>query len=70
MKVRHPQYGAGVVKTISEITAEIQFDDGTNAPSAPEPSGLEQAEPQAAIRGGTFRWRSSCSRFWRARFAD
>jgi hypothetical protein len=50
MKVRHPQYGIGVVKTISESTADIQFDDGKRT-VAPEQSGIDAAEPQAAVRG-------------------
>ena len=50
LRVRHPQYGVGVVKTISEATADIQFDDGKRM-VAPEPSGLEPAEPHAAVAG-------------------
>ncbi len=51
MKVRHPQYGTGRVKAIAEAFAEIQFDDGNQRSVAPEPSGLEPAEPHAAVGG-------------------
>jgi hypothetical protein len=50
MKVRHPQYGLGEVKTISETTADVLFSDGKRA-VAPEPSGLEPAEPQVVASG-------------------
>jgi len=51
MKVRHPQYGTGTVKAISEVTAEIQFDNGERRAIAPEPSGLDPAEPQVIVSG-------------------
>ena len=51
MRVRHPQYGSGTVKTISEVVAEIQFDDGTKRAVAPEPSGLEPLDPAVTVSG-------------------
>lgn len=51
MRVLHPQYGSGTVKAITETAADILFDDGAKRTVAPEQSGLEPAEPHAAVTG-------------------
>jgi hypothetical protein len=48
MKVRHPQYGVGVVRSLTEHTAEIAFDDAPRT-VAPASSDLESAEATATL---------------------
>ena len=50
LSVRHPQYGVGTVKTISEQTAEVRFSDAVRV-IEPELSGLVPAEPSVAVSG-------------------
>ena len=49
MKVNHPRYGIGVVKALTEHTADISFDD---APRTLDPASadLASAEPTATLR--------------------
>src|SRR2546427_7911136 len=49
-KVKHQQYGVGMVKSISEHAAEVRFDDALRT-VAPERSGMTPAEPSASIAG-------------------
>jgi hypothetical protein len=48
MKVRHPAHGLGVVKALTEHTADISFDDASRT-VAPTQSDLESADPTAML---------------------
>jgi hypothetical protein len=50
LKIRHPQYGIGIVKALNEHTAEIRFDDGTRT-IEPDMSGVTPAEPTVSVSG-------------------
>ncbi len=50
LRIKHPQYGVGTVKTIAEKSAEVRFDDAVRTID-PELSGIAPAEPHAAISG-------------------
>jgi hypothetical protein len=50
MKVKHPHHGIGVVRALTEHTAEIVFTEGTRSVS-PETSELEPVEARASVSG-------------------
>jgi len=50
MKVEHPDHGIGVVKVVSERSADVLFDGGLRTVS-PEVSHLQPAEPIITING-------------------
>ncbi len=49
MKVHHPQYGVGVVRSLTEQTAEISFEDAPRT-IAPASSDLSPAEATTTVR--------------------
>ena len=52
MKVLHPDYGVGTVKSVSEHLTDIRFDSGLRTLS-PEQCDLKPAEAQADLNGLT-----------------
>jgi hypothetical protein len=50
-RVRHPEYGGGTVKSLTELTAVILFDGGDQRAVAPESAGLEPLDAAAAVSG-------------------
>lgn len=48
MRVRHPRYGVGVIKALTEHTADISFDDAPRTVD-PQTSELCAAEPTATL---------------------
>ena len=49
MRVAHPRYGGGVVKALTQHTADISFDDALRTVD-PSTSDLAAAEPSATVR--------------------
>ena len=50
LRVRHSQYGVGVVKSVSEHLADIRFDDALRSLN-PEMSDISRAEPSISVSG-------------------
>lgn len=51
MKVKHPQYGVGVIRSISAHTADIDFEETGKRTIAPDMGGLEPAEAHLTVSG-------------------
>lgn len=51
MKVKHPAYGLGTIKSIAEHVVEVRFEDGAVRSVAPDNSGLQPAEAVADVTG-------------------
>lgn len=50
-RVRHPEYGSGTVKSLSELTASILFDSGDQRAVAPDSADLQPLDAQASVSG-------------------
>ena len=50
LRVKHPQYGVGTVKAVSEHLAEIRFDDALRSID-PDLGDISLAEPSMAVSG-------------------
>ncbi len=50
LKVKHPRYGVGIVKSVSQSATEVRFDDALRTLD-PELSELSPAEPNVGISG-------------------
>jgi len=50
MRIKHPQYGEGVVKGIAEHTIDVTFDDGKRIID-PEASDVQPCQPHVAVTG-------------------
>jgi hypothetical protein len=51
LQVRHPQFGLGDVKLLTEKTAEILFNDGRKTLTDAQCEELKPAEPHARVEG-------------------
>jgi len=50
-QVRHPEYGLGDIKVVTETTAEVLFNEGRRTLSEEMIAQLKPAEPHATIEG-------------------